>query len=378
MHGPGGRPTWVNVDLAALRWNARQVRRLVGDQVRILAVVKANAYGHGAVACSRALVRAGVDELGVATVEEGQELRTAGLKLPIVIFGLAQSGEMRAVTRLRLQPAVVSREQVRALSQAARRAGVTVPVHLKVDTGMGRIGIQPPEARAFLAWLKKQPRISLGGIFTHFSHADGRDQKLLKQQTRYLRQVATEARALGWKGFAMHASNSAAIMASPETHADMVRPGLMLYGLYPSPRLESRVRLKPALQWTTRIIQLKNVPAGTGLSYGHTFITKRVSRIATLPVGYADGFFRALSNRGRVLVRGRVCPIVGRVCMDMCLVDVSAVLGVKTGDEAVLIGSQRGRRLTADDLAASLDTISYEIVSAIGVRVPRVFQGGRA
>lgn len=376
--GPAGRPTWVSVDLAAVRWNARQVRRLVGNQVKILAVVKANAYGHGAVACSRALARAGVNALGVATVEEGLELRTAGLRLPIVIFGLAQPGEMRVVARLRLQPAVVSRAQVRALSQAARRAGRTVSVQLKVDTGMGRIGIHPDEARAFLLWLKKQPRVTLGGIFTHFSHADGRDKKRLKQQRRSLEQVAAEARALGWSDFLVHAANSAAVMESPDTHADMVRPGLMLYGIYPARRLESVTRLKPALRWVTRVIQVKRVPAGTGLSYGHTFVTKKPSRIATLPVGYADGLSRALSNRGQVLIRGQVCPIVGRVCMDMCLVDVSAIPGVKTGDEAVLIGAQRGRRLTADDMANRIQTIPYETLCAIGARVPREFLGGRA
>jgi alanine racemase len=370
---PAGRPTWVEVDLAALRHNARQVRRLIGPRVKFLAVVKANAYGHGAVPCSRALLAAGADVLGVATVEEGAELRAAGLRAPIVVLGLAQPAEADEVVRLRLEATVTSWRQVAALNQSAARRGTTVGVHLKVDTGMGRIGLPPEAALAFLGRLGSAPRVRLAGVFTHFAHADGRDQQLLNWQLQRLFGVTRTLEA----GVLVHAANSAAVIGAPGSHASMVRPGLMLYGLYPAPALRRRVPLKPALSWKTRIIELKTVPPHTGLSYGHTFVTARTSRIATLPVGYADGFARALSNTGQVLVRGRRCPVVGRVCMDMCLVDVTRVPGAALGDEAVLIGTQGAAVLPVEDMAARLETITYELVCTIGSRVPRRYAGGR-
>ncbi len=368
----GGRPTWAEIDVAALRWNLRQVRRLTGPKRPVLAVVKANAYGHGAALCARALAAAGADQFGVASVEEGRELRQAGIRQPIVVFGLLQPPEAEEAAVWRLEPTVVFRSQVLALSRAARKRGMSVPVHLKVDTGMGRIGLAPGEAPAFLDWLRGQSGIRLAGIFTHFAQADGRDRSLLRRQMRRLTEAADAAHRLGWRGYRVHAANSAAVIEAPETHADMVRPGLMLYGVYPAERFKRRVRLRPVLRWVSRIIQVKQVPAGTGLSYGHTFVTRRSSRIATLPVGYADGFSRAWSNRGQVLVAGRLCPIVGRVCMDMCLADVTAAGPVAVGAEAVLIGRQGRRERTADDLAASLGTISYEVLCAIGARVPRL------
>ncbi|MCK5242435.1 alanine racemase [bacterium] len=372
---PLGRPTWVTIDLRALKWNLCQVRRMVGKNVEILAVVKANAYGHGAVACSHALLAAGADALGVATVEEAEELRLSGIKQTMVIFGLVQAHEVKRAVKLNVQPTVVSQKQLRMLNKAAQQLGKKVVVHLKLDTGMGRIGIQPAAAKSFVAGLKKYSHLTLGGMFTHFAQADGRDRKLLGRQMQRLQQAAAEVRKNTKAAFRVHAANSAAVMNTPDSHADMVRPGLMLYGLYPARRFASRVDLKPVLQWKTRIIQLKTVPAGTGLSYGHTFITRRKSRIATLPVGYADGFSRLLSNQGHVLIRGKRCPVVGRVCMDMCLVDVTRLNQAAEGDEVVLIGRQGQVRISADDQADLLDTISYEITCVIGNRVPRIIQG---
>jgi len=369
-----GRPTAVTVDLDALQWNCRQVRRLIGTQVRLMAVVKADAYGHGAVACSRAFASAGADAFGVATVEEGIELRQAGLKQPIAVLGLIQPAESGAVLRHGLQPTVVSWEQARSLSRAA--AGRICGFHLKIDTGMGRIGLAPNEAGAFARRIRRLSGASVAGVFTHFAHADGRDKRLLRSQMERLAASLEAVRAAGWDRFAVHAANSAAVMEAPETYRDMVRPGLMLYGLYPADRLRSGIVLKPALRWTTRIVQIKTVPAGVGLSYGHTFTTRRISRIATLPVGYADGFSRRFSNSGQALVAGRACPIVGRVCMDMCLVDVTAAPAAKVGDEAVLIGRQKNIERPADDLATELGTISYEVVCGIGHRVPRHYRGG--
>ncbi len=366
-----GRPTWVEVDRTALRWNARQVRRLIGPRVKFLAIVKANAYGHGAVPCSRVLLAAGADALGVATVEEGIELRTAGIRVPIVILGLTQPAEAQRILLHDLQPAVTTWPQVRALVAVARRLKKNVAVHIKVDTGMGRIGLSPDAARTFFERVRLLPELRVAGLFTHFAHADGKDRQWVDRQVARLHAVAHHLD----RGTLLHAANSAAVIKFPDTHIDMVRPGLMLYGLYPSPTLRSRVKLKPVLSWKTQVIELKQVPAGTGLSYNHTFVTKRASLIATLPVGYADGFSRGLSNCGQVLVRGQRCPVVGRVCMDMCLVDVTRVAGVALGDEVVLIGRQRSAELPVEVMAATLDTITYEIVCTVGARVPRVYLG---
>jgi alanine racemase len=372
-----GRPTWVTVDLDALFWNFRQVRKLVGPGVRILAVVKANAYGHGATACSRVLAAAGADCFGVATAEEGVELRRAGIRQPVVILGLTQPYEAETIARNRLQPTVIAWPQARSLSAAGQTLRRVVGVHLKIDTGMGRIGLSPEEAGAFSRRIHRLPGLRVEGVFTHFAHADGREQDLLQAQLQRLRMAHEAIRQAGWNNYVVHAANSAAVMETLEAHQNMVRPGLMLYGLYPDPRFQTKVQLRPVLSWHTRVVQVKTVPAGTGLSYGHTFVTQRTSRIATLPLGYADGLSRRLSNRGRVLVRGRECPLVGRICMDTCLADVTALgSAIRLGDEAVLIGRQQGRELAVEEMAKTLDTISYEVLCAIGHRVPRLFSGG--
>ncbi|NTV53560.1 MAG: alanine racemase, partial [Candidatus Firestonebacteria bacterium] len=307
-----------------------------------------------------------------APAANNARLRAAGIRVPIVVLGLAQPGEAAAVIRHKLQPTVTSEKQIRALSREAQRARTRVAVHLKVDTGMGRIGLSADAAPNFIKRLSSAPGIQLAGVFTHFAHADGRDLQLLNLQMQRLQAVtrALDASVL------VHAANSAAVINAPQTHASMVRPGLMLYGLYPAPNLRTRVSLQPALSWKTRIIELKTVRPGTGLSYGHTYVTRRTSRIATLPVGYADGFSRALSNLGQVLIGGKLCPVVGRVCMDMCLVDVSRVPNAAVGDEVVLIGRQGQASLPAEDMAARLETITYEIVCTIGSRVPRLYRGG--
>lgn len=369
-----GRPTWVTVNLDALAWNVRQVRLLVGKQKKILAVVKADGYGHGAVACSERLVAAGADQLGVATVEEGAQLRQAGLKVPIVMFGISQPHEAEAIVKLKLQPTVVSIAQARLLQQAAQKHHYQLPVHLKIDTGMGRIGSQPQEAMKIVRQLNRLANIKMVGCYTHFAHADGRDKKLLNQQLAKLKSVIAALKAGNLTSILVHAANSAAVMETPQAYFDMVRPGLMLYGLYPSQRFKKKIKLKPVLSWLTRIVQVKDVPAGTGISYGHTYITKQAATIATLPVGYADGFSRLLSNQGQVLVRGTLCPVVGRVCMDMCMIDVTTVQGVKPGDKVVLIGKQHQQELTADMMAEKRSTIAYEVVTGIGKRVPRLYQ----
>lgn len=373
-----GRPTWVTVNQAALKWNIEQVRKLIGKERKILAVVKADAYGHGMVACAETFLQSGADSLGVATVEEAVECRRAGIQKPLVVFGITQEHETEAIVQLELEPTVVSLRQLYNLNLVAKRLGRRVRVHLKIDTGMGRIGIGYQEAGQIGKVLLQCDAIELAGVYTHFAYADGQDKKLLKQQLKRLAESRFVLDGMGFQSACYHAANSAAVIESPDAYLDMVRPGLMLYGLYPAKRFSKKVELKPALAWQTRIVQLKEVRSGVGLSYGHTFVTKKKALIATLPVGYADGYSRALSNKGRVLVHGVICPVVGRVCMDMTLVDVSNVKDVAVGADVCLIGQQQQKSIGADDLAKLTDTISYEVVCTIGKRVTRRYNGSTA
>jgi len=370
-----GRPTWASIDLKALKWNFHQVRRLVGKQIGIISVVKANAYGHGAIECAKRLAEYGSQALGVATVEEGKTLRQAGIGLPIIVFGVIQPYELKEVISWQLQPTLVDSYQVRSIAKLIPQNKTQLKVHLKIDTGMGRIGINPTKVQEYIKLLLKNPKLKLQGIFTHFATADGKNKAIVKQQLDKLQQVTDKFRQAGFDTFITHAANSAAIIKFPQAYQDSVRPGIMLYGLYPATGLYKRLKLKPVLSWYTKIVQIKEVPKGVGLSYGHTFITKRASKIATLPIGYADGLSRLLSNRGKVLLQGQVCPIVGRVCMDMCLVDVTKVRTAQVGNEVVLLGQQGKKEITADNMAKILNTISYEIVCAISNRVPRIFKG---
>ena len=371
-----GRPTWVEIDLSALGWNLHRVRRRVGSGIRILAVVKADAYGHGAECCAPALAAAGADQFGVATVEEGAALRRAGITAPVVVLGLARPDEAPALLAMNLETAVADLETALHFARAARRRRRRLGLHLKVDTGMGRIGADPGEAAPLARRLRNAAGVDLRGVFSHFAHADGREPRLLGDQMRLFASAAEGVRAY-WPRALRHLANSAAVIEAPRTYFDMVRPGLMLYGLYPASRLRRREDLKPVLSWKTAVVQVKRVSAGTGISYGHAYVTKRPTWVATLPVGYADGFPRNLTNRGVVLIKGRRCPVIGRVTMDMTMVDVTSAAPVRLGETAVMVGRQRGRELTADDMARLRDTISYEVVTAIGDRVPRRPRGGR-
>jgi alanine racemase len=337
----------------------------------VLAVVKAQAYGHGAVPFARRLTELGAGMLGVALVEEGRELRDAGIKLPILVMGPVFPEQAGVLVQLGLTPALFSRAFARALSDRAGREARTVPVHVKIDTGMGRIGLRPEEAGGFIAEIATYPGIVVEGLMTHFADADLRDKQFAEQQ---MERYEVLVRSLEAKGIAVplrHAANSAAVLEYDRALLTMVRPGLMLYGYDP---LENRsnLDLRPVLSWTSRIAFIKIVPAGTPISYGRTFVTKRESLIATVPVGYADGFDRSLSNRGQALVRGVRVPVAGRVCMDMIMLDVTDVTAVAEGDEVVLIGAQGKERITADDLAAKTGTIAYEVLCGISGRVPRI------
>jgi alanine racemase len=372
------RPTRAEIDLGALTRNL-QTLQTAAPGVDVLAVVKADAYGHGAVPVSRALEAAGVRFLGVALVEEGLALRQAGLKSDILVLGGAYEGGWELMLAQGMIPVVFRPEHLSALDAAATARGTTARAHLKVDTGMGRLGVLPPDVPAFLEAARRCRRLSLEGLCSHFANADLADAALTEQQIVRFRTALGQMRAAGFEPRWRHLSNSAGLLALPEARDGMemnvARPGLALYGVQPAPWLRAPRVLEPVLSWKTSVVHLKTVPAGTPISYGSTWTAPRPSRIATLPVGYADGWSRLLSNRGAVLVRSRRAPIVGRVCMDLCMVDVTDLTGVEVGDEVVLIGRQGAEIQDAHQLAALQSTIAYDVLCAIGARVPRVVVG---
>lgn len=366
------RPTMAVVDLNALTHNYKEVLCRC-DGRKILAVVKAQAYGHGAVKVARHLLSLGADMLGVALVEEGKELRDAGIEAPILVMGSVFPDQAEEVARLGLSPAVYSLSVVRALSVAAVNLGVSVSVHVKVDTGMGRLGVLPESASAFIEEIKSLKGVELQGLMTHFADADLRDKQFCADQMDRFESLLKSLQARGIEIPLRHAANSAAVLDYRRALFTMVRPGIMLYGYNPLPADIPGPELHPVLSLTTRIAFLKKVPAGTTISYGRTYRTGRESLIATLPVGYADGYPRSLSNRGEAIVRGVRVPIAGRVCMDMCMLDVTGVPDVGEQDAVVLIGKEGRERISADDIAEQTGTIAYEVLCGIGSRVPRLY-----
>jgi len=367
------RPTMAVIDMAALDHNYSEVVRCAEGQ-QVLAVVKARAYGHGAVEVSKRLLRLGADMLGVALVEEGRELRDAGIDAPILVMGATFPEQAEEMVSLKLTPAIFGLSAAQALSEAAYRRRTTINVHVKIDTGMGRIGIAPEDAPDLIAALRKLRNISVQGLMTHFADADLRDKQFASKQMDRFEALLNALEAMKITVPVRHAANSAAVLDFHRAFFTMVRPGLMLYGYNPLEEGAFGADLRPVLSLVTRIAFIKKVPAGVPISYGRTFTTKRESAIATLPIGYADGYGRGLSNKGEALVRGTRVPVVGRVCMDMCMIDVTDVPAVREGDDVVLIGSQGSERITADDIAAKTGTIAYEVLCGISSRVPRIYQ----
>ncbi len=369
------RPTWVEIDLSAIAHNTRQIHSLVGSNVRILASLKADAYGHGALKVARTVLHNGARMLGVATLSEAIPLREAGIHAPILVFGYVPHWQMREAVRLGLTLTLYSIESAQALARAAQALNLTVKVHVKVDTGMGRLGIraeQIAEIVELLHEITKLPRLELEGIFTHFAMADTRDQTHARMQLARFQHVLQCIEEEHMRPPLVHAANSAAIFSLPEAHFDMVRPGIALYGLDPSNEVRLAAEFRPALSFKTQVAQVKDIPEGESISYGCAFTTNRSTRVAILPVGYADGFRRAPTNWGSVLVHEQEAPLLGRVCMDQCIIDITHIPHVRVGDEVVLIGRQGTASLTAEQVAQRLDTINYEVVSEILARVPRV------
>lgn len=370
-------PIWAEVGLGALRHNVGEVRRLVGRDTEIMAVVKANAYGHGLARTARAFLDYGATWLGVARAGEGQELRRAGIEAPILVLGYTPPEQYGIVLENGLRQAVYDLEPARLLSEEAGRRGLAARVHIKVDTGMSRLGFWFDEGiyRRILE-VSLLPHMEVEGLFTHFATADEADKSYARRQLALFNELACR---LGQEGIDipyLHAANSAAVIDLPESHFNLVRPGIMLYGFYPSQQVRrERVDLRPALSLKARVGHVKPVPAGTRVSYGCTYTTPAPTVLATVPAGYADGYSRLLSNRAAVLVHGRRAPVVGTVCMDQIIVDVGGIPGVADGDEVVLFGRQGDAVLPVEELAAIIGTINYEVICGLSARVPRVYIG---
>lgn len=358
------RPTWAEIDLDSLIHNFGVVKGFVGKGVGVLSVVKADAYGHGAVEAGRALAEAGTEMLGVATVEEALELRDSGLNIPVILLGGIRPEEATLAVRHGLTPCLFSIDVAEALDRESARARRQTSYHLKVDTGMTRLGVSHGEIAEFLSRLAAFKNIRMEGALTHLASAfTDTDEYTLRQLDLFSRAV----RAIREHGFTprfVHSANSASIVRFPASHMDLVRPGIMLYGSGG----DGSSSLRPVMKLKTRIVQLRRVPENTPVSYGGTFVTRRPSVIGTLPIGYADGYMRALSNRSMVSVGGGLAPVVGAVCMDLIMIDVTDVPGVSVGDEVVLFGDDA---VSVDDVARWADTISYELLSITGKRVPR-------
>ncbi|MGE5676366.1 MAG: alanine racemase [Mycobacterium leprae] len=367
------RPTWVEVDLDAIVHNITALRHLVPG-AQFMAVVKADGYGHGALPTARVALQAGAAWLGVATVEEAVQLREAGVTAPILMLGFVSPSQAETVVRYGLRTTLFHLDLAEALSQVGETLGRKVPVHLKIDTGMSRIGIRPSEAVSFVRALQELPAIEVEGIFTHLATADEPDNDFADQQLALFKGVLAHLAEIGVNPPVRHALNSAGIMLHPEGQFDLVRGGAAMYGIEPDPAVQWPVPLEPALTWRTRVVHVKTVEPGTPISYGCTYRAADVEKIATLPLGYADGYSRFLSNRGEVLIRGRRCPVVGRVCMDQTMVRIPDDLDVLVGDEVVLMGEQQGEWITAGDMARTIGTINYEVLCAISKRVPRLYR----
>lgn len=368
------RPTHVEIDLQALRTNLCQVRTRAGEARQVLAVVKADAYGHGAPRVARTLQEAGVEVFGVAIVEEGIELRKAGIERPIVVLGSIYAGQEKDVFTHCLTPTLFDLEAARRLDRYAAKAGRRSPYHLKTDTGMGRVGFRPEELEGVLQELSTFENLEMEGFFSHLALADDPRHPFTDQQLEIFRNCLAQVQAAGFNPSYRHLSNSAALFSREIPECNLVRPGIVLYGGLPSEDFAGSLSLDPVMSFRTSVAHLKTVPAGTGVSYGHRFVAGRETVLAAVPVGYADGYSRALSGRGEVLVCGRRAPVAGTVCMDWTMIDVTDVPGVKVGDQVTLLGRDNGNRIAAEEWAEKAGTIPYEVFCQVSKRVPRIYK----
>ncbi|OPH56724.1 alanine racemase [Paenibacillus ferrarius] len=370
------RPTWVEISLDALRSNIEGFQKVLPTGMKQMAVVKADAYGHGAVEVSKEVIAAGVDYLGVAFFDEALELRNAGITAPILVLGYTPPEGVERARELDVTISVYSRDVLKELQ--AQQNQKKLKIHIKLDTGMGRLGLHTEEdAIPFIEEALTLPNVEVEGLFTHYANADEVDKTYTLEQYRRFERIVSYFTDNGVEFPFIHAGNSAAAIDLPGLTYSMVRLGISMYGLYPSEDVDqAKIALKPVLSLKTGIVHLKTLPPGSGVSYGTIYHTKGVEQIGTLPIGYADGLSRMLSGKAEVLVRGKRVPIVGRICMDQCMINVTDVPDVKALDEVVLIGEQEGEHITVEDLARQLGTINYEVICMISHRVARVYVRG--
>ena len=372
---------YAAIDLDAVCHNISEIKKLVGPDTKIMPVIKADGYGHGAVPVAKALNKIGVDGFAVAIIEEGIALRKQGITKPILILGYTSEYQYASLIQHEIEQTVFSYEMAEAISKFAVTMKKEARIHIKVDTGMNRIGFKPTEESVGqVQRIQKLPNIKIQGIFTHFACADEEDKTSARYQKELFDQFVSKIEEKGIEIPVKHVSNSAAIMDLRECRMDMVRSGIITYGLYPSEEVDkSAIDLKPALSLISHVIHVKEVGPGEGVSYGSTFVTDRKTRIATIPVGYADGYPRALSSRGRVIIRGQYAPIIGRICMDQFMVDVTDIEGVSVMDRVTLVGTEGDKNISVEEAADLAGSFNYEFVCGIGKRVPRVyFQDGKA
>lgn len=370
------RPTRAEINLDNLEYNLKSIKENILPATKICAVVKADAYGHGAFEVAQTAQNANVSYLAVATLDEALDLREKGIKTPILILGFTPEYQFDKIVEKNITQTVYNFKSAKILSDFAEKQGKKIKIHIKLDTGMGRLGYLPNHS-SILEIIKifKLEGLKVEGIFTHFAKADEKDKSYTKRQFRDFLNISNELEKRGFFVPIKHVANSAAIIDFPDTNLDMVRPGIILYGLYPSDEVKKdRIKLKPVMSLKTKVAHVKTLDKGKSISYGGTFVTKRTSRIATLPIGYADGYYRALSGKSYVLVNGQRAPVIGRICMDQCMVDITDIKGsVYQGDDVVLMGTMGENEILADELANIAGTINYEIVCSISKRVPRVY-----
>ncbi|MGQ3685718.1 MAG: alanine racemase [Candidatus Loosdrechtia sp.] len=366
------RPAWVEIDLNALRHNVLAIKKRIGPQVSIIGIVKANAYGHGDYEVSKVLLAGGVDMLGIAIPEEGIQLRTQGIKAPILLLGGVFEEQIDTVIKHDLIPAIYDLKLASLLAKRASDFNKVIKVHIYVDTGMGSIGVKHTGAAEFVKSVKSLKNLFIDGIYTHCSCSDEKESEFTNLQIKRFREVLSSVQALNITVPLIHMANSGAILRYSDAYFTAVRPGLSLYGLYPSEEPVRDIGLKPVMSFKTRIIHIKDMESGDFVGYGRSFKITRFSRIATLPLGYDDGYSRLLSNRGKVIVRGEKASVVGKVCMDQCFADVTDIKGVSVGDEVVLYGTQGQETIPVESVAQQLHTIPYEVTCSIGRRVPRI------
>ncbi|MCY3945897.1 MAG: alanine racemase [Anaerolineaceae bacterium] len=368
---PPGTTTWLEIDQSAIRSNLRTLRGLTGPQTRLMAIIKAEAYGHGAPATARSVLAAGAQALGVASLGEALELREAGIDAPILLLSYVPPRAVPTAIELNLTLTLFDAAQARACDQAARATGRRLKAQVKLDSGMGRMGTLEAEAPALQEQLADLSWLQLEGCYTHFAQADEDCAWTREQLRRFLAAVAA-MRQRGAQFSTLHSANSAATLALPESHLDLVRPGIALYGLSPSDTVPLPSGFRPALTWKTQVVQLRDLPAGHSVGYGRTWTAASATRMAVLPVGYEHGYRRAPHESASVLLRGQVAPVIGRISMEKTTIDVSSIPGAQVGDEVVLLGRQGKACISAEMLAARFGSNNYEVVTGLSARMPRL------